>query len=1344
VKFNPVFELTVYAPRSIDPTETTPLTPVIGASHSDQFVVTTVQGIAGTKPYLDIPSAKTGTIDPLNKRTTVGTLKVRIFDPRVTAGGSNAARWVTAFIGDGQGANYLNGRKVRVRWKGNPGDAYEDYWTGRISSVELDGKQWVGLTFRDQSKDLDAEVFVGAPHTSVSAYANLTQIAPVGLLQSYGTASMFPLTTPLVGKVTTFPSGTDPHFSIVLDLTNGDTSRTLVTQAIGEAVRASTAGSSNKRTPGQPIVYVRAAGTADPWVAYQFGNIGRISTSSIPSVDAQPFAGGAAMPANGSTVEFYIVLDAEPSESRPLLINDKNPIDFISDLAAGYFGKLDSAGAPIRAVAVNASSITAAKTYSYLPWRKRVVKKRKLVEELEEVCRAYHLAYYLNESGELCVVNLRRRATTASVRTLTDADLESPDSNLTWQQSADEAVTSVLGTAVVERLLQNTELPKPNSPLTSGPEEFKAETFWHIGKGGSSFLKYTVDGDFPDIPGGRVVEAVSDVLVPFIGPRAADVRPSTQKIEVAGLRAGVSADGNAYELAPSGGSRLVAIRAHFAEVAAEITGPYGLGPSTIDLVCRRGSANARATRRGEYVALTFTTLPDPATNLRGGPRLGLCLSRTDDGQIIRLKFLDAGAEAVALIPTLGALAVVDSNNRVSVTVPITRNAAGEAVRLRYAITATSVAVQPTEDSPLWTSVPVVTTLDLTVPIGGMPYGKRIWIEGRSEPTAGLGFKLPSAWASPAGPDFIDTPAMGAPSALSVFGPAAAATLARWTNANNWSDIQVMLVQGAAPGAWTDADVVETLPAGSTIYLIGPRLTNGAQYTIGIRHKDFNGGTSNVTTLTFYAGALQQLRPPSSADGYSQPAIVGRSTILTKRVASSSSYGISVVAREFPSNVEVEEALETGIGTGVYGAFASVGAVESKTGTWTTWTGIAPSDRLRRKLRARHTRDKSTASTYTAEVIVSPWLVDPIAPYPTDGSDLALINLHPTDSADGLTRTFGALCGDGVLTVVLYKTEQPEGTPDDPWPPSDADDLNAWLAAGTGTMEYLTIDPVTREISYTLPLPDATKQVFLQFEPRDGNFNHGPIRRFEIYGLPTVAIPQGTVSVYSNGAYRWQADGPSVAAYARYAESTGGYPDDATAAAGPILTGRSIARDGDTPLTFGQTLYATIVFFTVNNVALPSIKLNGSYLTFQATKTVRYGIRSFPRQTGVTFVNGNARVSAGAFPASGGLGLTPLVPPDCVFSAMHIYCNMRVGTTAASLVHGTLSFGSGTTAPGIAADCDGVPNIGWQLPTAVLYGSFTTNDDLDVGISLTAESAANDVEVAWANFTYIMPQPDKSI
>src|SRR5439155_25189 len=88
--FNVAYRTTVYVSRGIDPSETTLLTPIAGAPHSDPFKIATRTGISGFQPYMGLPSGRRGRIDLLSKKTDVGEITFDIIDVRTVVGGGNA------------------------------------------------------------------------------------------------------------------------------------------------------------------------------------------------------------------------------------------------------------------------------------------------------------------------------------------------------------------------------------------------------------------------------------------------------------------------------------------------------------------------------------------------------------------------------------------------------------------------------------------------------------------------------------------------------------------------------------------------------------------------------------------------------------------------------------------------------------------------------------------------------------------------------------------------------------------------------------------------------------------------------------------------------------------------------------------------------------------------------------------------------------------------------------------------------------------------------------------------------------------------------------------------------
>lgn len=169
----PVYRLTIYASMAVDPTEATILSPIAGAPHSDQFKIATSEGIAGFKPYLGMPSGRRGRIDLMSKKTDTGEISFDILDARVVVGGSNANRWVTAFVGDSSQLPQFTRLKVLVEESLDGGITWVNFWTGRVTKLGMKGasRTIMQLTIRDLSADMTFDAFVGMPHELVRTTA---------------------------------------------------------------------------------------------------------------------------------------------------------------------------------------------------------------------------------------------------------------------------------------------------------------------------------------------------------------------------------------------------------------------------------------------------------------------------------------------------------------------------------------------------------------------------------------------------------------------------------------------------------------------------------------------------------------------------------------------------------------------------------------------------------------------------------------------------------------------------------------------------------------------------------------------------------------------------------------------------------------------------------------------------------------------------------------------------------------------------------------------------------------------------------------------------------------------
>lgn len=151
-------------------------------------------------------------------------------------------------------------------------------------------------------------------------------------------------------------------------------------------------------------------------------------------------------------------------------------------------------------------------------------------------------------------------------------------------------------------------------------------------------------------------------------------------------------------------------------------------------------------------------------------------------------------------------------------------------------------------------------------------------------------------------------------------------------------------------------------------------------------------------------------------------------------------------------------------------------------------------------------------------------------------------------------------------------------------------------------------------NFVVALTPALQLIEVQGKDSDGNF--GPSVTIQVDALPGFA--QGTVTIDTNGVYAWSQDGSTAQASVKYAESTTTFPTDATVRAGTnIINGRQVTRGSGGPLTFGQTVFITIIPYTgsgATGTELPSIRLRGAYQSFSATKVANFAARTLHELT----------------------------------------------------------------------------------------------------------------------------------
>lgn len=266
----------------------------------------------------------------------------------------------------------------------------------------------------------------------------------------------------------------------------------------------------------------------------------------------------------------------------------------------------------------------------------------------------------------------------------------------------------------------------------------------------------------------------------------------------------------------------------------------------------------------------------------------------------------------------------------------------------------------------------------------------------------------------------------------------------------------------------------------------------------------------------------------------------------------------------------------------------------------------------------------------------------------------------------------------------------------------------------------------------------------------------PAKELQSTSTGTASIAQGTVSIDATGGWGATVDGPSSAASYRYSSSTSGYPADATVtSSGTVVNGRTFSITGG-PLTFGDTIYITIIPFTgssASGTALDSIHIRGAYLTYTASKTATYSAtawaeRSPGKQWGIdwsgTLYPKNPTLPYGSIFY---MWLFPILPAGVTLVQASVITSWATASVAlatmtlAVYVNGTnVALDSPTYAGGLQTinmSLSGTLASATSVAVLTLWnGSLLSSADPDAS---SGQASSRDVAM-----TYTMPTPDKSI
>lgn len=826
------------------------LTPIAGADHSDPFKVATAAGITGFQPYMGIPQGRRGRVDFLSKRTDIGALTVPILDKKLGSG--NFQRWVTAFVGDEAGRRQLMGKEFYVEESTDGGSSYDPFFLGRIQRPSIDDRLWFNMEVRDLSAELEVQTFRGIP---IPSYAHPTSLLPIGNPFGYGPHQQTPFVPGSLGVSNT---------SIAVDndlrqLNSPDRSLTTVVRAL-RAISAisrpyynTDQSAPDERVHGARLLVrlvggPRAGEEGYMWIV-PFTTLGGPASQQLTGhmvVDSSRYLASVGVEAidpafdpstwDTTDCEFCIVADGDASKTTPIFIDDVHPVQLWADLLDGKFGPLDTSGSVRFTTPRDVTAFDALiADQSFLSFRGFVTETAFVSEWVEKaILKPYNLSFYRDGEGRVVPVDLRSRDATGAP-TITTDDLISA--------SPPRAATD-LSTAITDvRIKHYIETPIPREEVER------------------------IEGTFPDVAPYLLDE--QEALYEVIDVGSPDVPPqSPYEIDGIGFRytPGEETQIAAWHGVPIQGlTRRKYMHGKFDELVVALRTPYGSGAEVIDLTCRR-TATTTALAQGNIALVDVDEIADPATNRRGGPRLGRVLEKTEDGIAIGLQLLDLGVNVTAGTPTLGALTLVTGSETQAITIPISAlNVDGDPVRLDIAVTDTVTATRPAEGSTFWTMARYATaTGNWTVT--QVPANSRIWVRGRSEPSGSAGGgRLPSAWVFPSNAS-IDTQGLTAPSTLAIDVQGGAYLEASFTPGETDMPTEV----------WLDGFRRLRLPPGSAYFKLEGLTPSTTYNSPGLRVRHIDPTTQGVSaysnTVTFTTSATAE----ASATYNSAVLLVGES------------------------------------------------------------------------------------------------------------------------------------------------------------------------------------------------------------------------------------------------------------------------------------------------------------------------------------------------------------------------------------------------------------------------------------------------------------------------------------
>jgi hypothetical protein len=427
-------------------------------------------------------------------------------------------------------------------------------------------------------------------------------------------------------------------------------------------------------------------------------------------------------------------------------------------------------------------------------------------------------------------------------------------------------------------------------------------------------------------------------------------------------------------------------------MARDVVATYGRGGALGTLYC----VDSVTAQVGDEVLVTLPHRPSGAS--RGGARVVRvlhCTPKELEGGV-DLQVIDRGSGAqIATAPTFTLAALgTDPQHvaRLTLTNPAALIAQGTTLNAEWMTGSSAPTV------PGFPTDPLDPTLGTTLDLPAAAAGETVWVRARSVRDEAR----PSAWTAWTS---VALTALVGPSITSVVWDA---TLSRFVVTMSGGDAVAAIDVLTAPNPYTSATLqpVVTLPPGSTTAYV-PSVTGGTQAFVVRSREMETGAVSPDHSATQTAGAAALPIVPYNGG------LVNASVSGTTGVAAyDGTLGMVITPIDRYAELDLETATETGVGTGVYGAY-SVAQVVTRTpytGDLSPITLVAspalPDDGLRRLVRVRAIDADGVASGYTTPIT---WSRIPGTSYaPASRGDFVVRTTTVNDSLSVL--------GDNVLRV----------------------------------------------------------------------------------------------------------------------------------------------------------------------------------------------------------------------------------------------------------------------------------------------------------------------------------------